>query len=102
MAELASRLGHNLSTVSTLELNDERGAAKAETVERALKALGLARWDAVLPAGELAAIQSRAERIATKVEWTMALEAQNLTAEANRVVVQRLVASMVAKAIAVR
>jgi hypothetical protein len=100
MVELAKRLQVNVSSVSTLELNDERGVAKTETVDRALDALGLARWDVVLPAERLAAIQQRAERIAAKVVWTMALEAQNLTDEAKQNITRRLVASQIAKELA--
>ena len=96
MADLADRLGTSVPSVSTLELNDERGAAKAATVERALAALDLDRWDVVLPAAELAAIEHRAQEIADEVAWTMALEAQTLTDEAKTTMVRRLIAEAVA------
>jgi transcriptional regulator with XRE-family HTH domain len=40
MKELAQRMGVGVQAVSTLELNDERGAIKIETRDRALRALG--------------------------------------------------------------
>jgi transcriptional regulator with XRE-family HTH domain len=79
MSELATRLGVAASSVSSLELNDERGAAKTETVDRALDALGLARLDVVLPKEELEQIEAEARRAATRAAWTMALEAQNIS-----------------------
>jgi len=54
-------------SVSTLELNDERGVAKTRTVEWALAALGLARWDIVLPADRLEALTTQAEAIVAEV-----------------------------------
>lgn len=71
MSDLAERLGVSLSSVSTLELNDEKGVAKTETVERALAALGLARFDIILPAPDLDAIVEKAERIAEDVGKTL-------------------------------
>ena len=96
MAELASRLGTSVPSVSTLELNDERGAAKAATVDRALAALGLDRWDTILPATELAAITQQAREVADEVAWTMALESQTLSDEAKANMVRRLIAEAVA------
>lgn len=95
MAELADRLGTSVPSVSTLELNDERGAAKATTVDRALAALGLDRWDVILPATELAAITQRAREVTDEVAWTMALEAQTLTDEAKAAMVRRIVSDAV-------
>lgn len=74
----------------------ERGAAKAETVERALAALELDRWDVVLPAAELAAIEHRASEVVDEVAWTMALEAQTLTEDAKATMVRRLIAGVLA------
>ena len=96
MADLARRLGMSISSVSTLELNDERGAAKASTVERALVALDLARWEAVLPVAELEAIVARANETAQEVAWQMALESQTLSSEAVSRIVRRLVAKELA------
>lgn len=96
MAELAVRLGTSVPSVSTLELNDERGAAKAATVERALAALELDRWDVVLPAAELAAITQRTQEVVDEVAWTMALEAQTLTDGAKEAMVRRLIAEALA------
>ncbi len=98
MADLAARLGVSVPSVSSLELNDVQGRAKAATVERALEALGLARWDVVLPAAEMSAMVDRAEAIARRSAWTMGLEAQNVSDDA----VSRLVQSLVAKQIASR
>lgn len=96
MAELAARLGVSVPSVSTLELNDERGAAKVETVEKALDALGLTRWDTVLPKEEMATIEQEAREIAEEVSWTMTLEAQSITDEDVEAIVTRLVARKVA------
>lgn len=96
MAELANRLGTSVPSVSTLELNDERGAAKATTIDRALAALELDRWDVVLPAAELAAITRQAQAVADEVAWTMALEAQTLTDEAKAGMLRRLISEAVA------
>ena len=92
MAELADRLGVSVPSISRLELNDERGAAKAATVDRALGALGLGRWHVVLPVEELDAIIRTAESVVDEVSWTMALEAQPLTSEAIAQMRQRLIA----------
>jgi hypothetical protein len=81
MGTLAARLGQTVASVSTLELNDQRGVAKTETVDRALAALGLARWDIILPVDELRAIEDRSRIIVDEVAWTMALEAQNISNE---------------------
>jgi hypothetical protein len=97
MADLAARLNVSVPSVSTLELNDERGTAKAATIDRALAALDLARWDVVLPAAELEEILRQAHAIADEVAWTMALEAQNLTGEAKSALVRRLAAEIIAK-----
>lgn len=96
MAELADRLGTSVPSVSTVELNDERGAAKAATVERAMAALGLDRWDIVLPAAELADIVRRAQEVVDEVAWTMALEAQTLTNDAKAAMVRRVIIESVA------
>lgn len=92
MTQLAARLGVTVPSVSTLELNDERGVAKIETVEKALDALGLARWEAIVPKQELAVIEAEARAIAEEVSWTMALEAQDLTVADVETIVARLVA----------
>jgi transcriptional regulator with XRE-family HTH domain len=96
MSEMAERLGVSVPSVSTLERNDEQGRAKTATVDRALAALRLVRWDVVLPAEEFDAILLRAEEIAAEVSWTMSLEAQTLTDDAVSKIVQRLVARSVA------
>jgi hypothetical protein len=97
MSTLAKRLGVTVPSMSTLELNDERGVAKTQTVDRALAALGLARWDVILPAEELAKIIESAKETAAKVKWTMALEAQNLSSESLDAMVSRSVARKVAE-----
>jgi hypothetical protein len=91
MVELADRLGVALSSVSNLELNDERGVAETGTVDRALVALDLARWDVVVPAIELEAIFAEAEETVAEVAWQMALEGQRITDEAASRIVRRLV-----------
>lgn len=96
MADLSGRLGVSTSSVSTLELNDERGTAKPATVDRALVALDLARWDVVMPAAELQAIFEEAEETAREVAWQMALEAQTLTDAALSRIVRRLVVEALA------
>lgn len=97
MADLAARLGVSVPSVSTLERNDERGAAKSATVDRALDALGLARWHAVLSKAELAAIEAEARSVAEEVRWTMALEAQTIRPEDTETIVRRLVARKIAQ-----
>jgi transcriptional regulator with XRE-family HTH domain len=99
MSTLAERLGVAVSSLSTLELNDERGAAKTETLDRALAALGLARWDVVLPAEELAKIIESAKETAASVRWTMALEAQNVSSDSLDAMVTRSIARKVAELI---
>ena len=79
MADLAARLGTTVPSDSTLERNDERGAAKAATVERAL-----------------AAITQRAQEVIDGVAWAKAMEAQTLTEEAKAAMVRRLIAGAVA------
>lgn len=96
MSDLAAALGVSIPSVSTLELNDERGVAKSETVERALHALGLERWDAVLPSEQVRAIDAEAGAIAARVAWTMSLEAQDLPQHEVDAIVRRLVAARVA------
>ncbi len=78
MAELADRLGITVSSVSTLELNDERGTAKTSTVEKAMLALDLARLDIVVPAGVLERAIKRSEDLANYVNLQMSLEGQEL------------------------
>lgn len=98
MADLAARLGVSVPSVSTLERNDERGAAKVETVEKALTALRLARWDVILPQEELAAIAAEAREIAEETAWDMALEAQDVTTAD----VEGLVTDLIAQRLAAR
>jgi transcriptional regulator with XRE-family HTH domain len=96
MKELARRLGVTVPSVSSLELNDERGSAKPQTVDRALEALGLARWDVILPAEVLNGIVRAARASVGRVRWTMALEAQNISDNAVEELVSRSVARRVA------
>ena len=96
MAELAARLGVSVPSVSTLERNDERGAAKSATVDRALDALGLVAWHVVLPKTDLASIEAEAQSIAEEVRWTMDLESQTLRPEDTEAIVTRLVARRIA------
>lgn len=70
--------GVSVPSVSTLELNDQRGVAKTRTVERALAALGLAPWHILLRAERLETLTAQAEAIVAEVDWTMSLEAQHL------------------------
>lgn len=97
MADLAERLGVSVASVSTLELNDERGTAKTATIERAMVALDMARWDEVLPASELEAIFAKAEDIAGAVAWDMALEGQAIGDETVVKIVRTLVGEWVAR-----
>lgn len=97
MSDLAGRLGVAVPSVSSLELNDERGTAKSATVDRALVALDLVRWDVVLPADEFKSILAGAQKIADEVAWTMALEAQTLSDEAISGMVQKLVMQAIAR-----
>ncbi len=100
MGTLATRLGVSLASVSTLELNDERGVAKTETVFFSFGGAisGLARWDVILPADELAKIVESAKETAANVKWTMALEAQNVPSESLDIsVVARSIARKVAE-----
>ncbi len=99
MAELADRLGVSVSSVSSLELNDERGTAKMGTINRALVALDLARWDVVVPAAELEAMFVEAEETAREVAWQMALEAQRIPDETVSRITRQLVAESVAAAV---
>ena len=87
MADLAARLGTTVPSDSTLERNDERGAAKAATVERAL---------AAITQRALAAITQRAQEVIDGVAWAKAMEAQTLTEEAKAAMVRRLIAGAVA------
>jgi len=96
MKELARRLGVTVPSVSSLELNDEIGSAKPQTVDRALEALGLARWDVVLSAEVLSGIVRDARASVGRVRWTMALEAQNISDDAVDELVSRSVARRVA------
>jgi transcriptional regulator with XRE-family HTH domain len=96
MKELARRLGVTVPSVSSLELNDESGSAKPQTVDRALEALGLARWDVVMPAEVLNGIVRDARASVGRVRWTMALEAQNISDSAVDELVSRSVARRVA------
>lgn len=96
MKELARRLGVTVPSVSSLELNDENGSAKPQTVDRALEALGLARWDVILPAEVLSGIVRDARASIGRVRWTMALEAQNISDDAVDELVSRSVARRVA------
>jgi len=91
MSDLANRLGVSVSTVSTLELHDERGTAKAATTERALQAMNLARWDIVLPARELERIIADCQEITDQVAWQMAVENQTISPEDERQILERLV-----------
>ncbi|MCL4413638.1 MAG: hypothetical protein M1522_02625 [Actinobacteria bacterium] len=99
MAELADRLGVSVSSVSSLEMDDERGAAKTGTINRALVALDLARWDVVVPAAELEAMFTEAEETASEVAWQMALEAQPISDETVSRITRQLVAEAVAAAL---
>nr|WP_164520480.1 helix-turn-helix domain-containing protein [Specibacter cremeus] len=83
--QLARRLGVGTTSVSTLEINEERGTAKINSVDKALEAMGKMRVTFVIdkiPDHDLAAIRSRAHEDAAKIAWTMALESQALTDEA--------------------
>ena len=99
MAELAKRLHVTIPSVSTLELNDARGSAKIETVERALAAMGLAQFVVILPIEKLREIEAEARAIASDVEWTMAREAQNLPARTTETMVHQLMAKQIAQVI---
>ncbi len=87
-----------VASVSTLELNDERGTAKAATVERAMVALDMERWDTVLPAPELAALLAKAEDMVGTVAWQMALEGQPIGDETVAKLVRAFVGEWVARA----
>ena len=99
MAELAKRLHVTIPSVSALELNDARGSAKVETDERALAAKGLAQFVVTLPIEKLREIEAEAREIASDVEWTMALEAQNLPARTTETMVHQLMVKQNAQVI---
>ncbi|MCW2134369.1 helix-turn-helix domain-containing protein [Arthrobacter sp. VKM Ac-2550] len=83
--QLAEKLGIGTASVSTLELNEDRGVAKTATVDRALSAMGKTRITFVidtLPEQEMLAIREQAAQEVRKIAWTMALEAQPLTEDA--------------------
>jgi transcriptional regulator with XRE-family HTH domain len=62
MAESAKRLHVTIRSVLTLELNDARGSAKVETVERALAAMGLAQFVVIVPIRSCAKSNPRREQ----------------------------------------
>jgi transcriptional regulator with XRE-family HTH domain len=99
MAELAKRLHVTIPSVSTLELNDARGSAKVETLERAHAAMGLAQLVVTSPIEKLREIEAEAREIASDVEWTMALEAQNLPARTTETMVHQLMVKHIAQVI---
>lgn len=99
MKELADRMGVGVQAVSTLELNDERGAIKVETRDRALRALGKRALPIVvdaLPDDVIADIETEARSLVERTQWSMALSGQSLSDDA----VERLVQKVVAKRLA--
>ena len=76
MPELASRLGMSVQAVSNLERNDELGVAKPNTVQRALKVLGLVRVESTVPLATVERAEHEARRIVERTTWNMALEGQ--------------------------
>lgn len=83
--QLAQKLGIGVTSISTLEINEERGVAKIHSVDRALSAMGKKRVTFVVDAltgEEEAGIHEQAAREVQKIAWTMALESQTLTEDA--------------------
>jgi transcriptional regulator with XRE-family HTH domain len=99
MKELAQRMGVGVQAVSTLELNDERGAIKIETRDRALRALGKRALPIIVDAipEEIAAeVETEARALVERTQWSMALSGQHLSDDA----VERMVKKVVAKRLA--
>lgn len=92
MPELAQRLGVAVTSVSSLERNEALGTAKAETVRRALAAMGkepvIVVVDAVTPA-EAATIEARARREASARAEEGRSEGRPLTSEGIEQIVSR-------------
>jgi transcriptional regulator with XRE-family HTH domain len=96
MQDLADRLGIGVQAVSTLELNDERGAIKVETRNRALLALGKREINVLVdaqPSVNLDAVEAEARALVERTAWSMALSGKSLTDDA----VERLVKKFVDK-----
>lgn len=99
MKDLADRMGVGVQAVSTLELNDERGAIKVETRDRALRALGKRALPIIvdaLPDDIIAEVETEARALVERTQWSMALSGESLSDE----VVDRLVQKVVAKRLA--
>lgn len=79
MPELASRLGTSVQAVSHLERNDEMGVAKPNTVQRAMRALGLVRIETSIPLDTLQRAEDKARRIVERTSRSMMLEGQGLS-----------------------
>lgn len=93
--QLAKRMAIGTTSVSTLELNESRGAIKLETMDRALAAMGKTRVTFcinALPEPMMQKIREEAYREVEKIAWTMALEAQPLTEDAKTRLEDRVLA----------
>ena len=96
MSALAERLGIGVQAVSTLELNDERGAIRVETRERALRALGKRDIVVVVDASDdgddrLVELQADAQAAVDRAVWSLGLDGRQVTDEAVQRLVQRTV-----------
>ena len=103
MKELADRMGVGVQAVSTLELNDERGAIKVETRDRALRALGKRALPIVvdaLPDDIVADVEAEARALVERTQWSMAMSGQGLSDDAVNRLVQKVVAKRLAASVA--
>lgn len=80
--DLGNLLGIGVQALSPLEIDDDRGAIKVETRERAL--LALAKWGIALiadaqPRPDMDAVEKDARTLAERTAWSMALSGRPLT-----------------------
>lgn len=75
----------------------DRAAIRVTGIDQALAVLGRARADVSIPDEHLDAILTEAIEIATEVDWTMSLEAQDLAPGTTEEIVVRLVAKKIAE-----
>lgn len=96
MQDLASRLGVGVQAVSALEISDERGTIKAETRERALKALKKRSITVVIDDEETdadAVLDAHVRKIVADVAWNMGLEGRTLSNDTIERLVQKELAA---------
>ena len=94
MADLTERMRIGVQAVSTMELNDERGAIRVETRTRALNALGKREIVVVVDAVPDDML-AEAQTIAAETAWTMALSGKILSRTSVEDLVQMIVDDVV-------